>query len=340
MSRSAWSLRGRHRDDTAVLVPALLEPRWPGHLSRLDVWYLTVTDPDQQLAAWIHHEVAVPRHGPAQLLGWTALYRRGQPPLLERFGPVGRTAACPGPSTADVGFSDRRVHGSAGRLAWDLLLAPPADGSSTAATGSQAAAPLFTFPRWAWDRQLLPGAQVLPIPATGVRGTVRVDGHEVGLSGSSTAAVARIFGHGSPERWGWLHADLGNRQVLEVVSAVGRRGGLDRLPPLAFVQLRWNGRDWPRNPLTAALRFRSRLGLPDWSVLGCSAGLRLRVAVHVPADQAVTVAYRDPDGASATCTNSGLADADIVLERRDSRWETVASWELRGTAHAEIGTRP
>jgi hypothetical protein len=66
----------------------------------------------------------------------------------------------------------------------------------------------------------------------------------------------------------------------------------------------------------------------------------LRVAVHVPADQAVTVAYRDPDGASATCTNSGLADADIVLERRDSRWETVASWELRGTAHAEIGTRP
>ena len=49
--------------------------------------------------------------------------------------------------------------------------------------------------------------------------------------------------------------------------------------------------------------------------------------------------YTDPDGAAATCTNSERADAEIVLQRWDDGWRDDRRWSLRGTAHAEVGTR-
>jgi hypothetical protein len=90
----------------------------------------------------------------------------------------------------------------------------------------------------------------------------------------------------------------------------------------------------------AAPLFRTRLGLPAWDLKGTIGRWRLRAEIEIPLAQSVEVSYRDPDGATATCTNSELADAEIVLEHRRSRWETAASWSLRGRAHAEIGTRP
>jgi hypothetical protein len=153
--------------------------------------------------------------------------------------------------------------------------------------------------------------------------------------------VARIYGHGNAKRWGWLHADLGNGDTLEIVAAAPHRRGLGWVPPVPMVQLRAAGRDWPRNPLTAAPMFRAKLGLPHWRVRGMVGRRRLRVEVDIAADRAVAVPYKDPDGSPATCTNSERADAEIVLERwRSRRWQTERQWSLRGTAHAEIGTRP
>jgi len=335
MDQSAprWSLG---RAAGASLSPVdLLAPRWPGHPGHLDVWYLTMTDPLQRIGAWVHHEVAVAPTGAAELRGWTAVFRRDERPVLERFGPIDASAGDGSPSLDQAVFAGGRVEGRAGRLAWTFELPAPAP-----APVDGPAAPLCTFPAWAWTRQLLPGAHVLPVPTAPIRGAVQVDGATLILSPASTGSVARIFGHGSPERWGWLHADLGAGDVLEVVTAVSRQPGLNHLPPLAFVQLRHQGRDWPRDPLLAAPRFRTRLGLLTWSVHGTSGRGRLRVDIRIPPEQAVTVGYQDPDGATATCTNSELADADIVLERRRQRWETVAHWRLEGTAHAEIGVRP
>ena len=45
-----------------------------------------------------------------------------------------------------------------------------------------------------------------------------------------------------------------------------------------------------------------------------------------PADRCVSVDYHDPDGATATCTNSERSDARITIGDR--------SWTLEGTAHA------
>lgn len=293
-----------------------LGPRWKGAPGRIEVFYVTLSDPSTGVSAWIHHELVSPLRGEAYRHGWATVFRPPAPPVLERFG-------------ADAVFDPPSLRGTAGRLRWDLRWEEPPD-----------PAPLFTFPAWAWERELLPGAQVVPVASAPFSGTLGVDEHAYGLSPEARGAVAHIYGHGNAERWGWLHAELGGGDVLEIVAATSRRPGLDHLPPMTFLQLRTAGRDWPRHPLAAAPLLHARLGLPAWGVGGTVGRWRIRVDVGIPSAQAVSVGYVDPDGATATCTNSEVADAEIVLEHRRSRWETAATWNLRGTAHAEIGTRP
>ncbi|HSR23776.1 MAG TPA: hypothetical protein VLW53_09510, partial [Candidatus Eisenbacteria bacterium] len=250
----------------------------------------------------------------------------GRPPVCERFGPV----PAPGPGT-EAGFAvpgvaagEGRLRGSAGQVRWDLSLSD--DGR-----------PLYTFPRWAWARNVLPAAQILPAPTEWLEGQVRVGEQELPFAGPG--GFARIYGHGNAERWAWLHADLGDGDVLEVVTAVSRRPGMRRLRPLPFVQLRVDGRDWPRDPLLAAPLFTAEPALPEWSVRGVAGRHRLTAHVRLDPVESVTLDYRDPDGSPAVCTNSERASADVLLERWDRGWHVHRRWRLDGTAHAEVGTR-
>lgn len=346
---------------------ALQRRRWDGRPGRLEVWYDTITDPDSGTGIWLHHELVAPlpggggtpnaaaepdraagirdgaasagtghgsghaRPGVAHVHGWAAVFPADGPPRWSRFGPepVGPGLVAPGPwfTAGDVVVGPGRRSGTAGDIAWDLRCE---DGS----------APLYTFPPATWRHELLPGAQVVPAPSASYRGTVDVAGHRVELV-AARGATARIYGHGNAERWAWLHADLGDGDVLEVVAAVPRRPGLRRLPPLPMVRLRLGGRDWPPNPLTAAPRLRCHIDLPTWTVTGRVGGRRLHVTVTQPEDRCVRVPYADPDGSPATCTNTERADADVLVERRTAgRWEVEGRWQLRATAHAEVGTRP
>lgn len=313
---------------TSSAFEQLWAPRWRGQPGRLEVWYATVTDSASRTGLWFHHEVVSPVQPDERAPfahGWAAVFPPDGPPVFARFGP-----GPPGPP-ADILVGEA---GGAGqpRIAWDLE-----------ADLADAGAPLYTFPSWAWEREVLPGAQVVPAPLAPVRGTVTVNGRALGIEG--TGGLARIYGHGNAERWAWLHADLGGGEVCEIVVAVPRRPGLRRLPPVALVRLRLArtggaGRDWPAAPLAAAPLFRARLGLPVWTVRGVVGRRRLQVRVEIPPDSSVAVGYRDPDGAPATCTNSERASATIrldVLER--GGWRTERSWELHGTAHAEVGDR-
>jgi hypothetical protein len=301
----------------------LMAPRWKGQAGRLEVWYCTFTDPASGLGCWIHHEVVAPLDGDPYVHGWAAAFRPGTAPVLERFGPH----PAPGPSAGDARLDPPALTGKAGRLEWDVRW-------------EDAERPLFTFPKWVWEREVLPAAQIVPVASSRFSGHVTVGGSRLELSAGSRGNLARIYGHGSAERWGWLHAELGGGDVLEVVSAVSRRPGLNRLPPLGFVALRAGGSVWPRRPLPAAFLFRTRLGLPTWEIRGTVGRTRLRASIDIPDARSVKVGYVDPDGATATCTNSEVADAEIVLERGRRRWEVEKVWTLRGTAHSEVGTRP
>ena len=308
-------------------------PRWRGQPGRLEVWYLTLTDPATGTGCWIHHEiVSPPDERDSYAHGWIALFPPDAPPVHKRFGPE---KLSPGgwparPNASDAWFD------AAGALAAPGRLAGSTAGAAWQLTFEDRAEPLWTFPRWAWEREVLPAAQIVSHPSAVISGEVTVAGRRVQVEGAK-GAVARIYGHGNAERWAWLHADLGGKDVVEVVNAVSRRAGLQALPPLAFVRLRVGGCDRPRAPFAVG---RSSIGPSSWSLSGIAGAHRIRIQAELPPARAVALRYEDPDGATATCTNTEAGHAEIVLERWRGRWSTEHAWNVRGTAHTEVGMRP
>lgn len=328
--RDTGSLVGSTRMTGGSAEPsALHELRWNGRRGRLEVWYETFTDPATGTGFWLHHELCAPADegSPVVVRGWAAVFPPDGPPMWERYGPE------PVDVERGVSVEAARVEpgvrsGRAGDIAWDLEY-------------KDTAPALFTFPAATWRRELLPGTQIVPSPTARFSGTVRL-GQRTWHLEEAPGGAARIYGHGSAQRWAWLHADLGGGDVLEVVAAVPRRRGLTNLRPLPLVQLRLDGVDWPAHPLRAAPRLRCEFGPNGWVLTGRSGNRKLEVTVSLPADRTIEVGYTDPDGSTATCTNSERADATVVLWRRDARgrWGNERRWQLDATAHAEMGTRP
>jgi hypothetical protein len=206
--------------------------------------------------------------------------------------------------------------GRAGSLTWNLRW-------------KDSGAPLWTFPRPVWERELLPGAQVVLAPTAQFTGSLST-GDTTHRADGWRGAVAHIYGHGNASRWGWIHADLGDGDVLEVVTAVSRKAGLRRLPPMAFIRFRIDGKDWPASVLPS-VQMRTKLGLRHWQLNGRIGGRRVLIRVDQPPERCVSLGYTDPDGAAAVCTNS--EQADIYVEVGDRRWSVI------GTGHAEVGLR-
>ena len=311
--------------DRSTPLDALGPARWRGEPGRVEVWYLTATDRRTGTGVWVHHETVAPTGAdPPYVHGWAAVFEAGRAPTVERFGPAAHRVPV-GRAWHEVGgceLGEGSARGTAGSLAWDLAFG----------TGGP---PLYTFPRRVWDRELLPGAQVVPVPDATFHGQLSVAGRDVPFDGQG--ALARIYGHGSAQRWGWLHADLDGQGTLEIVTATARRPGLRRVPPLAMVQLRLPDRpDWPAHPLLAAPRFKTALRSDGFEVRGRSGGRHLQVRVDLPAEQVVALQYTDPDGATATCTNSERATATVVT----SEGGVERRWHLDEVAHAEVGHRP
>lgn len=327
--------------DAPVASPSHPEARalgpavWDGRAGHLEVWYATATDAATGTGLWVHHEVVAATDGTVRRHGWIALFPPGEPARWRRFGDAAGRVTDAGPGRAwyaddeariDEAADGCRLDGAADEARWRLAV-------------RDAAPPLWTFSRPAWQHQLLPAAQVVSHPTAQVSGEVEVDGLRLDLDGPG--ALARIAGDGNAQRWAWLHADLGGGEALELVAAASRRPGLRLVPPRAFVALRTVDGDWPAQPALAALSSRVRLGLPRSFATVTTPTTRLRLGLRLPPISSVAVGYQDPDGARATCTNSCVADAEIRLERRDGAgWRPARAWSLRGTAHAEVGLRP
>jgi len=250
--------------------------------------------------------------------GWATWFPADGPPHTERFGPEPATLAA-GPTwlkVADARIALAELSGRGGSLAWEL-------------NWTDHAAPLWTFPRPAWERELLPGAQVVLAPTAEFTGSLTT-GDTAHRIDRWRGGVAHIYGHGNARRWGWIHADLGDGDVLEVVTAVSRKAGLRRLPPMAFVRFRIDGKDWPAGILPS-LRMRTTLGLRQWRLEGHIGRRRVLIRVDQPAERCVSLGYTDPDGAAAVCTNTEQADVHVELD--DRRWSVI------GTGHTEVGMR-
>jgi hypothetical protein len=297
-------------------------PRWRGKAGRLEVWYATLSDPVTHAGLWVHCETVAPVFGEPYAHGWVTWFPADGPPLTERFGPepvqpaAGDAGSGPWFDAAGARVAPEELTGRAGILTWLL-------------SWKDAGAPLWTFPRVAWERQLLPGAQVVLAPTADFAGSLSVGDTTHRLDGWR-GNVAHIYGHGNAKRWGWIHADLGDGDVLEAVTAVSHKPGLRRLPPLAFVRFRIDGKDWPAGNLPS-LRMRTTLGLRHWQLEGRIDGRKVLIRVDQPAERCVSLGYSDPDGGAAVCTNTEQADIHIEIDDRH--------WSVLGTGHAEVGLR-
>jgi hypothetical protein len=329
-SMRPWRAPVAHRANTSEL----MAPRWRGQPGRLEVWYATITDPCSGEGLWIHHELVAPRDGgAARQHGWAAAFPPDAGPIVGRF--AGQAIDTPGPgdglavfAAAGATVRDGALVGAAGSLRWDLRYRDDAP-------------PLYTFPAWAWERELLPAAQVVPAPTARFSGTVHV-GERVLELRDAPGAVARVYGQGNAERWGWLHADLGGGDVLEIVTAVSRRRLLRRLAPASFVALRLHGHDWPRSRLLAALLLKADLDPPHgFSVRGTVGRRRLRAEVRLHPASTVTLDYDETAGVGPRCANSERATLELVLERRcpGGHWRVEHEWTRLQRAHAEVGWR-
>ncbi|MFC7247502.1 hypothetical protein ACFQO7_34000 [Catellatospora aurea] len=307
-----------------------LSTRWRGQAGRAEIWYTTITDPATGTGIWLHHELTAPTDGAAPIAhGLVGVFPPGEPPVLRRFDPTRWQTPHP-PAVyhrPDIVMTDSSFAGSAGDVSWNMTWQDP---TST----------LYTFPRWAWERGLLPTTQIVPAPSARHDGEVRV-GDRLWRFDAAPGATGHIYGRGMAQRWAWLHADLGNGDVLEIVAAVAKHRGWRSLPTLPLLRLRLDGQDLSAaDPLIGALRLRSTIELPRWRVAGRLDRYRIAVNVHQPADRTISVPLTDPDGSVCTCHNSEVADAEILLEqRREGAWHTARHWRLQGTAHAEVGMR-
>ncbi|OBK48250.1 hypothetical protein [Mycobacterium kubicae] len=293
-------------------------PRWRGKPGRLEVWYATLSNPLTRDGLWVHYETVAPTSGAAYAHGWLTWFPADGSPRTARFGPepVEPASGRAWFDAADATAGPDGLTGRAGAFRWDL-------------SWKDIAAPLWTFPRVAWERELLPGAQVVLAPTADFTGSVTVGDASHTVDGWR-GAVAHIYGHGNAKRWAWLHADLGDGNVVEAVSAVSHKPGLRRLAPLAFVRLRIDGQDWPTSGLPS-LRMRTTLGVAHWQLEGRIGGRKVLIRVDQPPERCVSLQYTDPDGGTAVCTNT--EQADIHIEVDDRRWSVL------GTGHAEVGLR-
>lgn len=293
-------------------------PRWRGKPGRLEVWYATLSDPVTRAGLWVHCETVAPLQGDAYAHGWATWFPADGPPRTERFGsePVRPAAGALWFDAAGARVAPEHLGGRARSIAWDL-------------SWKDSGAPLWTFPRAAWERELLPGAQVVLAPTADFAGSVTVAGEPLRLDGWR-GAVAHIYGHGNAKRWGWIHADLGGGDIVEAVTAVSHKPGLRRLAPITFVRFRIDGKDWPASNLPS-LRMRTTLGLRHWQLEGRIGGRRVLIRVDQRPERCVSLGYTDPDGGRAVCTNTEQADIHLDIDDRH--------WSVLGTGHAEVGLR-
>jgi hypothetical protein len=317
----------------------MMNLRSNGSDPRLEVWYFTMTDEKTKIGCWFHVEAVTKTDGEIYIDYWLAVFYPDKAPGYYKSGPV----AC-----KIFEIEGKRYLGTKDQYHNEIISMPQLRLWSEGVSGSvgecefkfnwtDVTKPLYTFPKWAWEKELLPAAQVLPGPAARIEGEVIIKTKHLKLAGRG--GLARIYGHGSAENWAWLHADLPNNAVLEIVLAKPRNKALSKLGYAGIVRLRYLNRDFPKDSIASAVLFKGKPDLPNWAIRGTVGRTRLSVMVEIPRDKSVEVPYVDPDSSKAYCVNSAVATASIILEKRKSKWQTVETWNLIGSAHAEVGYR-
>lgn len=309
-------------------------PRFAGQSDFYEVWYITFSDEKTGDAFWFHFEMVslekLLHKGLSSANGFFAYFPKNEKPACYDFGPFDFNLAQATNknwlSHNVIKMSGTGFSGQAGNVSWDFKFV-------------QQSRPLFVMPRWLWETGILGGAHMVYAPHIELEGMFATESGKQQIT-KARGEIGRIFGKRRPVKWIWIHADLGHDDVLEVLAVVPRQKILKYFSPLTFVKLRMANEEWPKHSglFKARFKFQSEMKLPFMTVTGHCGDRRITVSVNVPPDRSVTVTYADPDNAQCVCTNSELASAHIILEKKTKGvWQVEKEWEQASGVHAELG---
>jgi hypothetical protein len=313
-----------------------MRPRFPGFAPATggyESFYVKAAAPDRSRAVWIRYTVSQrPGQAPSGSM-WFTWFDRGA------AGPVASKVTVPAPPRVAEGD---RLHVGAGVFHAGALSGAAPSSSLDASWDLEydaTAEPLWHLPRpWMYTARLPRTKLLSPVPATRLRGSVRMGADSVELDGWP-AMVGHNWGSQHAERWIWLQGGVfeGHRDDTWLDVALGRlRLGRFTTPWVANGALSIDG----RRHLLGGLG-RTRATRVTETVTGCEVGLTgpgIALSGRVSASRKDLVGwlYADPDGSEHDTVNCSIAD--LVVE---VRLDGAAPVVLRapGSATFELGMR-
>jgi hypothetical protein len=317
--------------------------RWDGAPGHYEVHYLSATDRRTGVGLWIRYTMLAPL-GAAEAT--CALWFMAMDPkdpaasvARKRTLPIASLQASEEPfelRLGDATLTDRGMAGGFEDVRWDLEWDP-------GAAGYEHVAPMLQRARIAKTVLVLPHADLA------VRGTVAMAGRELTLDGAR-GGQAHLWGSKHAARWAWVHCnDLETLEgeprpgaFVDGVSVVVPRFGREVGPSTPVVG-RFGGADFLATSPRSVLRAPSRFTVTSWDFEVRAGSRRLVAEVTVRREDLVGVTYHDPDGDTACCYNTEVADLRLNLwERRPDvagGWGVADTLVAPGRAHFEYAQR-
>jgi len=184
--------------------------------------------------------------------------------------------------------------------------------------------------------------QVLsPAPRVAFRGRIAVDGTEVALDGEP-GCQSHLWGRRHAHEWAWARcSSFADRSdaFIEALTVRIRRGRVF-LPPITLVSLHVGNRDYHFREIYDAPFSRGSWGTGRYHFVARGLGARIEAEFNCRPEDLVLARYADPDGSSAFCHNTEVADCKVTLSlRRALRFRKVVTLTAKSTGHFEYGGR-
>ncbi len=319
--------------------------RWDGQPGHYEVYYLTVTEPESGVGAWIRYTMVAPLPSTGQP-ATASLWFLAMDPRPERRPTIGRKETVSIDRLDSVGepfeltIDGARLHdggmsGAFDDVAWDLRWAPTDH-------GYEHVHPMLQRLGVAKTVLVLPHADLV------IDGTISIGEEQLQLRGAR-GGQAHLWGSKHASSWAWVHCnDFTHADgspapgaFVDGVSVFVPRFGRD-VGPNTPVVARIDGRDFTSTSPLRVLRNDSTFALTGWRFEAVDGDRKLIGEVDAERDQLAGVTYHDPDGDLAYCYNSETASMRLhVFERAHQvgGWKHLSTLFAPGRTHFEYAQR-
>ena len=315
--------------------------RWqPDQRGHYEVWYLTCNHLDSKTGYWIRYTMEAPEQGAAYAQQWFAFFDATDPSAnfaINKKYAIDQFQTTESPFSVDL-HRNTLTHGSArGCLAgnghearWDLTWQP------TGITHRQ-------LPNLMYRRGGLGDTTVLtPSINVPLHGEIEVDGRTHQLSGDP-GGQTHLWGSKHAHSWAWGHCNAfeGNTSAaLETLTVRLKKAGRV-LPPMTMMSLYVDGEAFTWNTFGRIALARGDYNTASYRFRASSMRYRIVGSYRCRRQDMVTAHYVDPDGDSAWCANTEVADLDVTVYQRAglSSWRMHKQLHAPQTGHFEVGGR-